>query len=429
MKALIFFTVLLYSSFASADYAEPVRKEATHSHYDIRLQIIPAEQFIKVSGSLMYLVHQDSLRSISVNLHKNLTLSKFTVNGDESYELDTSKSNTRWLPDAVKIFHTTEKNYSEGDIVKIEFSYDGVINEWPEWSANVITPDWIEIGLYFPWYPTVDGLFTYKVAVDIDPGYNVFAMGDMYRKGNNTIIENDVPVYDLVICASKDLTISSTNLLSNAFKIVNSSLSKNIVDSIQTDIKKTYKNYSRWFGNIDTGDMCLVISKRDKGGGYSRKNGLYLGGLSDSAYIEDRADFLRYVSHEIAHFWWNGAPGNWEDWLNESFAEYSAMKIVKELYGEEEFQKILNIKINNSIDTPPVWGLDRNHPKAEPVLYSKGTVLLYELENKMGIVGFEELCKARLNNDVKNSAGLLDLIDKISGPETAIWFEQNLKTR
>ena len=41
-----------------------------YSHYNIQLKIIPDEQFIKVTGSLKFLVMKDSLDELSFNLHK-----------------------------------------------------------------------------------------------------------------------------------------------------------------------------------------------------------------------------------------------------------------------------------------------------------------------------------------------------------------------
>ena len=263
-----------------------------YSHYDIQLKIIPDEQFIKVAGSLKYLVTKDSLDELSLNLHKKFVISNFSINGDNSYQLDTSNTNVRWLPDAMKIIYPTKKKFHKGDVLNVEFSYEGKITEWPEWSANVISSDWIEIGLYFPWYPSIYGPFTYKVSVDIEPGHNVFAMGEATVEGNKKVFETNFPVDDFIICASKDLTIRETKLLNQSFQIVNCTLSEATVDSIQTDIENFYKLYSSWFGKIQVQNMCLVISKRDKGGGYSRKGGLFLGGLTDSNYLNMRTDYV-----------------------------------------------------------------------------------------------------------------------------------------
>ena len=400
-----------------------------YSHYDIQLKIDPDEQFIKVVGNLKFLVEKDSLDVLSFNLHKKFVISTFSINGDNSYQLDTSNTNVRWLPDAMKIIYPTKKIFQKGDVLNVDFSYEGKITAWPTWSANVISSDWIEIGLYFPWYPSIYGPFTYKVSIDIDPGYNVFAMGEATEEGNKKVFETNFPVDDFIICASKDLTIRETKLLNHSFQIVNCTLSDETVDSIQTDIENFYKLYSSWFGKIQVQDMCLVVSKRDKGGGYSRKGGLFLGGLTDSNYLNKRTDYVRYLGHEIAHFWWRGAASNWEDWLNESFAEYSAMILIKELRSKEEFNSRLNIKRSESNNTPPIWEISRNAPLAQQVLYSKGVILLIELEEKIGNNKFLELCRARIDKKTNNTLDFLNLIKDIGGKEIADWFEQSLKTR
>jgi hypothetical protein len=423
LSALVFLV-----AFAECN-GNPDSAKLEYSHYDIQLKIVPAEQFIKVSGSLKYLVTKDSLDELSFNLHKKLVISNFSINGDNFYQLDTSNTHVRWLPDAMRIVYPAKRIFHKGDVLDVEFAYEGRITEWPDWSANVITSDWVEIGLYFPWYPSIYDAFTYKVAVDIDPRYNVFAIGESTEEGNKKVFEADFPVDDFIICASKDLTVRETKLLNQSFKIVNCTLSDATVDSMQTDIDNIYRLYSSWFGKIQVRDMCLVISKRDKGGGYSRKGGLFLGGVSDSSYLNERTDFIQYVAHEIAHFWWYGAATNWEDWLNESFAEYSSMRVIRELRGKEEFNAKLNTKRTEATNTPPIWGLSRNDPSAEQVLYSKGVVLLNELEERIGENKFLELCRARIDKEINSTADFLDTIKDIGGKKIADWFEQSLRNR
>jgi hypothetical protein len=329
----------------------------------------------------------------------------------------------------MKITYQTKNKLNKGDVLNIEFSYQGKITQWPSWSANVIGADWVEMGLYFPWYPSISDQFTYKVSVDIEPEFNVFAIGKSTEKDNKKVFETDFPVSDFIICASKDLTIRETQLLNQSFQIVNSSLSEAIVDSIQTDIEDFYLSFSNWFGKIKVQDMCLVISKREKGGGYSRKGGLFLGGMSDSSYLNKRIDYVKYIAHEISHFWWSGAPGNWEDWLNESFAEFSALILIRELHSKEEYNSRIKIKIDESKNTPPIWGISRNDTQATKVFYSKGVVLLSELEQKIGNKKFLELCRARIDKKVNNTKNFLNLLSNIGGKEISAWFEQSLKTR
>ncbi len=430
MKIIIYyFTALLL--FVSCDENKTIKgiDSIKYSHYDIQLIIEPDEQFIKVIGSLKMPIEKDSLDELSFNLHKQFTISKFSVNGDNSYKLDTTSTKIRWLPYAMKIVYQAKKNFHKGDLVNVEFSYEGKITQWPPWSANVIGPEWVEMGLYFPWYPSIYGPFTYSVSVDIEPDYGVFAMGEALEKDNKKFFEANFPVDDFIICASKDLKVRETQLLNHSFQIVNCTLSNETIETIQIDIKQVYQFYNEWFGKIEEHDMCLVVSKREKGGGYSRKGGLFLGGISDSNYFNDRTVYIRYLAHEIAHFWWYGAENNWEDWLNESFAEYSAMMIIRELVSKEEFFSRLNNKRGESSNTPPIWGLNRNDPSAQQVLYSKGVVLLNELEEKIGNDRFLELCSARISMNINSTADFLNLVSDREGKKIGDWFEQSLKTK
>ena len=430
MKYFIYyiFTILLFVA-CNENKSKNSLDNLKYSHYDIQLKIDPNEQFIKVTGSLKLLIGKDSLDQLSFYLHKQFVISTFSINGKSTYHLDTSSTNIRWLPDAMKIVYETRKKFYKGDILNILFSYEGKITQWPAWSANVIGPDWVEIGSYFPWYPSINAPFTYKLSVDIKPAYHVFAIGKVREKDNKRIFETNFPVDDFIICASQDLKVRNTKLLNHSFQIVNCTLSETTVDTIQTYIQHYYQLYTKWFGEIEVQDMCLVISKRDKGGGYSRKGGLFLGGVTDSSYLDNRTDYIRYIGHEIAHFWWHGAGSNWEDWLNESFAEYSAMMLIRELVSKEEFNSRLSKKRSEIINTPPVWGLGRNSSAAQLVLYCKGAVLLNELEEKIGNDRFLKLCQARINKNINNSQDFLNLLNDREGKEIKEWFEQSLKTK
>jgi len=430
MKHFIFYLavlILLASCTEQSRYKE--KADIKYSHYNIELSIDPEGQFIKANGSIKYIIEKDSLDTLSFKLHKRMNISSFTINGEDAYILDTISKPVRWIPDAINIIHAPDPPFLKGEIINIDFSYMGNITEWSPWSANVIGPEWVEMGLYFPWYPSFEGLFTYNLVVDIDPDYNVFALGEAKELNNKKLFKNDSPVYDFIICASKDLRVREATLLNQSFQIANATLSESTVDTMQADIENFYLLYDHWFGEIPSNDMFLVISRREKGGGYARTGGLVLGGINDSVYFAERIVYERYLGHEIAHFWWHGAEGNWEDWLNESFAEYSAMMLIRELIGEGEFNARIKKKIETSSNTAPIWGLERNDPSAELVLYGKGVVLLNELEEKIGMQSFLELCQKRISKKINSTSSFLNLIHEQEGEATRDWFEQALKTR
>ncbi|MDT8401169.1 MAG: hypothetical protein RQ743_05700 [Bacteroidales bacterium] len=63
-------------------------------------------------------------------------------------------------------------------------------------------------------------------------------------------------------------------------------------------------------------------------------------GFTKADYYDSRIGYARYPAHEISRLWWLRADANtWEDWLNEGFAEYTALVVLRELYGKEYFEE------------------------------------------------------------------------------------------
>ncbi len=313
----------------------------------------------------------------------------------------------------------------------INFSYSGRITERPEWLANVISEEWTEIGLYFPWFPFHPDLrpLEYQLDVEIDTAYKVFAMGIKSENGSTVRFSTGYPTNDIVVCAAKDLKLESTTVAGNDFHLGYYSLQPHVVDSVMMDIEFMYSKYNDWFGRKD-GSMYLAESKRKSGGAYGRLGGLFLPGFEEHGYLEYRTGYLRYLGHELAHNWWYRADSDtWHDWLNECFAEYSALILIREKSGRDEFNRRIESYIAGMDTLPPLWNLNRSHDYAYPVLYRKGPVLLSELEDRMGEYDFKIFCRELVASGADETDDLLAVLRRQQGGEAAEWFETLLKTR
>jgi hypothetical protein len=237
------------------------------------------------------------------------------------------------------------------------------------------------------------------------------------------------PVNDIVVCAAKDLKIRNTKVLDNSFSLAYFDLTKEAADSIVADIEIIYQCFNNWFGRKE-GSMSLVQSKRERGGGYARTGGIFLAGLDSESYLKNRKGYYRYIGHELSHIWWHKANSStWEDWLNEGFAEYSALMLVREKFGEGEFNNRLSNKEEESKNTTSVWGFDRNGDKnREAILYSKAPILLNKLNQKIGNEKFRRLCKNMISKDISTTKDFLKELTKISNENIAGWFKNMLKT-
>jgi len=394
-------------------------------HYAIELAIDPATQTIAVAGTLA--VPADAVhdgRAVFL-LHEQLAVDSFIADMPHETDLDAGSAGSRYMPNARKIVVTLAEAIDPGEVLHVEFSYRGAVTRWPGWSANVIGAEWTEIGLYFPWFPYSQdlGLFTYDLSVTCDPSYAVASPGTIRKTAAGWSIAGDAPTNDLVLCLAEDIEAHVAPLGPNELRIYHAGIPAPTLDALATDIVAIDAAFDRWFGPIER-DACIVISRREKGGGYGRIGAVFLGGFDGATFASRREGYNRYLAHELAHQWWHGAPtDNWEDWLNESFAEYSALLLIRETFGDERFRARLDEKRQSAAGTSPIRGFDRDaDPNTEKILYDKGPVLLNMLEERLGHEQFMEFCGRTLHDGVAATDDLLDLLEATSGEEARSWF-------
>lgn len=106
-----------------------------------------------------------------------------------------------------------------------------------------------------------------------------------------------------------------------------------------------------------------------------------------------KIDMVTYVgAHEIGHQWWAhqviGADQQGGAMLSETFAQYSALMVMKHAYGEDQIRKFLKFELDSylrarggdAIDEQPLAKVE-NQPY---VYYRKGSLVMYRLQNEVG---------------------------------------------
>jgi aminopeptidase N len=142
----------------------------------------------------------------------------------------------------------------------------------------------------------------------------------------------------------------------------------------------------------------------------------------------DYPDLVQGLAHEAAHIWWKDASvTTWEDWLNESFAEYSALMVLRQLYGEQYYADEVASCAAESAGAPPIWGIERADPSAYTALYLKGPVILGRLEAAIGRDKFIEFLGALQAERVNTTAGLLGVLERLTSTEARSQLESDLR--
>ncbi|HYG27957.1 MAG TPA: M1 family aminopeptidase [Caulobacteraceae bacterium] len=118
-------------------------------------------------------------------------------------------------------------------------------------------------------------------------------------------------------------------------------------------------------------------------------------GLGFIASYEDpsKIDLVTYVgAHEVAHQWWAhqvvGADQQGSTMLSETLAQYSALRVMRRLYGPDMIRKFLKFELDNYLRSRGGQSLEEQ-PLARVenqayIHYRKGSLVMYRLAEEIG---------------------------------------------
>jgi hypothetical protein len=107
----------------------------------------------------------------------------------------------------------------------------------------------------------------------------------------------------------------------------------------------------------------------------------------------DEIDYVSYVTaHELAHQWWAhqliGADTQGGTLLSETLSQYSALMLMKRLYGEDKIRRFLQFELDNYLRSRGQEGIEEL-PLARVenqayIHYRKGSLVMYLLQERIG---------------------------------------------
>jgi aminopeptidase N len=118
-----------------------------------------------------------------------------------------------------------------------------------------------------------------------------------------------------------------------------------------------------------------------------------LGFIADLPKSSDKIDYVTYVgAHEIAHQWWAhqviGADEQGSTLLSETLAQYSALMVMKHMYGPDMIRRFLKYELDRYLsargsDVLPEQPLAT--VEDQPYIhYRKGSLVMYRLQDEIG---------------------------------------------
>jgi hypothetical protein len=410
MRVLILFLASLFAA-GAADFG----------HYRMQVRLDPAGGGVHVDSEFSFPVKAGAGRA-KFALNKGLRVTAASCDECSGFSFEsTQNAGVMFVNNAAPLEFIFRSPLPETKTVHFKARYEGKVVPSGE---NSMQPDWIELALYSAWFPVgVDlGRFTYDLNVAVDPSYKLTGSGDIRAGAPGSYeIRQVSDTFDIVLMASPRI---QTRQVGESLRLDSVGLNEDEAARVAAASATVMERLGQWFGPASSSRLTVVFTPRDSGGGYSRPGMVCYSRWTLGA--DDR--LLRGLAHEMGHLWWIGAPvETWEDWLNEGFAEYTALMIIRDRLGEAAFQNAIAELEKDARGAPPVWGISRNDNRAYTVLYEKGALILYRLEKQIGKEAFARYLKALAQGKVSSVKKALALLAKSSSPEASASLERMLR--
>jgi len=295
-----------------------------------------------------------------------------------------------------------------------------------------------KLGLGERWYPTprqvAGNAFTVHSLVKVKKPFVPIAPGDTLgrrEEGDYNVVENriDKPVPYTTVLAGKynfdeekqgDLTV----------RVATYALHDKRAAKQLTALTFGFVDYYQYFLGPFPFREFNIVQMNDYGYGQAPPAMMFITNEAFTHVSEADQVFSQGINerfaHEIAHQYWGYVvrpPSEEDEWLSESFAEYSAALALKKLQNEAAYQRLISVWRGHARDGASVAPIPyANRIEGEPsntfaerfaLLYNKGPLLLYSLNKELGETGFLTFMKSYTKSfnfkfgATKDAAGLL----------------------
>jgi hypothetical protein len=304
---------------------------------------------------------------------------------------------------------------------QVRLIYHGRPSPGGEPPINQIAPQLVELSLDGMWLPilaSLDGRFTVDAILSgLAPDAVVAAQGQVERRNGRVFVRREVPDLDFAFAASRHFRVTESPAFTLYAADPGSAMARLYLDHGA----RSRAWLSGWLGDIGQDRVALAIISRPRTSGYARKQFIV---TTDQGEAPNPAPRAKFIAHELAHLWLSNANATTTDrWLDESTAEYAGLRYVEDAFGKEERDRLLEPKRAEAAKAPPLLG---GAPTGAG-LYSKGPLLLFELETRIGREAMDRLIGEVARRRIGRTPDFLAALARLTTPADAGWFEAKLR--
>ena len=359
------------------------------------------------------------LAEAEISLDESVSEVSFILNS--GLEISGISCNEKPVPITVEaeyepLFCAEVKKYSVKcgyDISSVKICYGGKINGW----HNIITDNIIELNRYGVWFPCELSCGV-NTSVEISDCVEYFLVKGEFDGG---LWRYSADEWDMNIILYRKSVLKTVSGKHISIYYADNSLdgdaefSRNVFEDVLEYYTKELFNRDY----VKHTEMACLYPALTSGGAYKR-DGLIVC-ISPGT---DEKEAIGVNAHELAHEWCSGADvGSWEDWLNETTAEWSMLLYCLDRNKTEIFEAMTAEHLAKAPEFPPIKTADGSRPEG---VHTKGTAVFYELYKAFGKETIKSVIRIFVDLDVKTTEKLLEKMAALGLNEAADFLDKKL---
>lgn len=354
-----------------------------------------------------------------ISLDKSVLEVSFILNS--GLEISGISCNEKPVPITVEaeyepLFCAEVKKYSVKcgtDFSGVKICYGGKISGW----HNIITDNIIELNRYGVWFPC-------ELSCGVNISAEISGCGEYFLvKGefDGKLWHYSADEWDMNIILYRKSVLKTVSRKHISIYYADNSLdgaaefSRNVFEDVLDYYTKELFNKDY----VKHTEMACLYPALTSGGAYKR-DGLIVC-ISPGT---DEKEAIGVNAHELAHEWCSGADvGSWEDWLNETTAEWSMLLYCLDRNKTEIFDAMTAEHLAKAPEFPPIKTADGSRPDG---VHTKGTAVFYELYKVFGKETIKSVIRIFIDLDVKTTEKLLEKMGALGLNEAAEMLKAHL---
>lgn len=413
---------------ACAEQTLSVADSANGTHYDIRADLLPKAGSLDVSLDMQFAAPEQT-DSLQFLLHGDLDLQTLQSSHIESYNVEEGYNPYGFDTSHVQLVTVKlKRSVAAGAAVPLHWEYGGTYeNEHFQLGPSAFRPHWVELEVGSLWIPIAASLkhrFTFDMRATLPQEYDVVSTGTIQRSGKTWTIHATEPQIGAPLLASDQMQSMRTETRGMRLGVYHTGESDTLVSFVAENARRTMRFYQELFEAKESADVLRVVippPTRARAQAYARPHLIVL-----THGAESDEETFAFIAHEAAHLWWSNAADaqSQHNFLNEAFAEYASYLVMREVYGEEAYQKRIAQARKEAQGLPSIsaWTPQLN----DALTRSKGPYLLHQLCERVERGPFEDFMRALLTQETDTVGDMLRVLEDMTGRETAAWFGEKL---